>query len=112
MNYVRIGTTYCNQVRKPLASGDVIEFLVPWSVECIKQDHGKAFLSFIQCFDEYCLVHSHLTYQREIENFYNRYHPFVHEPAPGFPKQTLLFLNHVFGEQLNIGLDYVETISH
>jgi len=51
MEYVRIGTTYYKKVRKPLASGDVIEFLVPWSIDCIKQDHGKHFLSTVARFD-------------------------------------------------------------
>src|SRR4051812_20549365 len=110
MNYVRIGTTYYKKVRKPLASGDVVEFMVPWSTECIKQDHGKHFLSTVRRFDGFCLVPSHLEYKREIENFYNRYHPFLHEPLPGYPKKILLFLNHVFGEQLDIGLDYLKIL--
>lgn len=110
MEYVRIGTNYYKKVRKPLASGDVVEFLVPWSIECIKQDHGKHFLSTVPRFDGFCLVPSHLEYKREIENFYNRYHPFLHEPAPGYPKLILVFLNHVFGEQLDIGLDYLKIL--
>lgn len=110
MDYVRIGTTYYKTVRKPLASGDVVEFLVPWSTECIKQDHGKHLLSSVPRFDGFCLVPNHLDYKREIENFYNRYHPFLHQPLPGYPKQILVFLNHVFGEQLNIGLDYLKIL--
>ncbi len=108
MDYVRIGTTYYKKVRKPLASGDVVENMVPWSVDCIKQDHGKHFLSSIPRFDGFCLVPSHLDYKREIEKFYNRYHPFRHEPIAGYPKQILVFLNHIFGEQLDLGLDYVK----
>ncbi len=65
MEYVRIGTTYYKTVRKPLASGDVVEFLVPWSTECIKQDHGKHFLSSVPRFDGFCLVPNHLEYKRE-----------------------------------------------
>ncbi len=110
MEYVRIGTTYYKTVRKPLASGDVVEFLVPWSTECIKQDHGKHFLSSVPRFDGFCLVPNHLEYKREIENFYNRYHPFLHPPIQGYPTKILVFLNHVFGEQLNIGLDYLKIL--
>lgn len=82
MDYVRIGTTYYKTVHKPLASGDVVELLVPWSTECIRQDHGKHFLSAVPRFNGFCLVPSHLEYKREIENFYNRYHPFLHETLP------------------------------
>ena len=53
---------------------------------------------------------SHLNYQRKVENFYNRYHPFVHEPKPGSPTKVIGFLGHVFGEQLDIGLDYFKVL--
>ncbi len=110
MEYLRIGTIYYKVVQKPLASGDRVEILLPWSVECIKQDHGKAFLSGIPRYDGFCLVPAHLSYQRKIENFYNRYSPFLHEPVAGYPKHTLVFLNHIFGEQLELGLDYFEIL--
>ncbi len=107
---MRIGTTYYKTVRKPLASGDRPVSMVPWSIECVKQDHGKSFLSSIPKYDGFCCVPSHLNYERVIDNFYNRYNPFVHEPKPGYPKQTLVFLNHVFGEQLDLGLDYIKIL--
>ena len=109
-SYIRIGTGYFKIVQKPLASGDRVEILLPWSVECIKQDHGKDFLSGIPRYDGFCLVPAHLSYQRKIENFYNRYSPFLHQPAAGYPKHTLVFLNHVFGEQLELGLDYFKIL--
>jgi hypothetical protein len=110
MDYVRIGTTYYKQAHKPLASGDLTPVLMPWSVECIRQDHGKSFLSSIPKFDGFCLVPAHLNYQRLVGRFYNRYHPFSHEPQAGYPKLTLVFLNHVFGEQLHLGLDYLKIL--
>jgi len=45
--YLRIGTTYYRKIRKPLASGDFTELLLLWSIECIKQDHGKDFLAAV-----------------------------------------------------------------
>lgn len=108
--YLRIGTTYYKRVRKPLASGAITELLMPWSVECIRQDHGKRFLSDIPRYDGFCLVPDHLNYKREVENFYNRYHPFSHQPKEGYPTKTLVFLNHVFGEQLDLGLDYLKIL--
>jgi Family of unknown function (DUF5906) len=110
MNYLRIGTTYYKYIRKPLASGEGPASLVTWSVECIKQDHGKSFLSSIPKYDGFCFVPGHLDYKREIGKFYNRYNPFPHEPAPGYPKLTLIFLNHVFGEQLDLGIDYLKIL--
>lgn len=34
----------------------------------------------------------------------------MHEPKAGYPKLTLIFLNHVFGEQLDLGLDYLKIL--
>jgi hypothetical protein len=55
-------------------------------------------------------VPDHLNYERVIENFYNRYNPFLHEPKAGYPTKTLVFLNHVFAEQLDLGLDYIKIL--
>lgn len=74
---------------------------MPWSVECIKQDYGKAFLSAIPRYKGFCLVPNHLEYKREIDNFYNQYYPFPHEPREGYPKHTLVFLNHIFGMNIS-----------
>ncbi len=109
-NYVRIGTTYYKSVRRPLASGDNITGLIPWSAECIKQDHGKSFLSTVPKYDGFCFVPNHLEYKRIIDNFYNRYHPFRHTPKTEYPKRTLAFLGHVFGEQLELALDYFKIL--
>ena len=94
---IRIGTTYYKRVQKPLVGGNFAIGLLPWSIECIKQDHGKSFLSSIPKYEGFCFVPGHLNYKREIGRFYNSYHPFPHEPRPGFPKLTLAFLKHVFG---------------
>jgi hypothetical protein len=110
VQYIRIGTSYYKMVKKPLASGDFMVMLLPWSVECIKQDHGKSFLSDIPKYDGFCFVPSHLSYQRIIGNFYNRYYPFVHQPIPGKPEKTLAYLGHIFGEQLEYGLDYLKLL--
>lgn len=108
--YIRIGTAYYKTVRKPLASGDAMVMLIPWSAECIKQDHGKSYLSEIEKYDGFCFVPSHLNYQRIVENFYNRYYPFKHKAKEGDPVHCLNYLNHIFGDQLELGLDYLKLL--
>lgn len=108
--YIRIGTTYYKTVKKPLASGDSMVMLISWTVECIKQDHGKSFLSEIPKYDGFCFVPSHLNYQQIIENFYNKYYPFKHKPKEGNPVRTLAYLKHIFGGQLEYGLDYLKIL--
>ncbi len=110
MDYMRVGTTYYKIDKRPLVSGVSICEYVTWSIECIKQDHDKYFIASIPKYDGFCFVPSHLPYQRVIDKFYNRYNPFVHVPKPGYPKNTLIFLNHIFGDQLEIGLDYLKIL--
>lgn len=109
-NYLRIGTSYYKKVKKPLASGSHTENLLLWSSEIIRQDHGKSFLSTIPKFDGFCLVPGHLDYQQSAGNFYNLYQRFEHIPKMGHPTKTLLFLNHIFGEQLKLGIDYLKIL--
>jgi len=109
-SYVRIGTAYYKYVDRPLVNGTSNKSLIPWSLECIKQDHEKSFISTIKKYDGYCFVPQHIDYKREILNFYNKYQPFNHIAIPGYPTQTLMFLKHIFGEQLEIGIDYMKIL--
>ena len=40
--YLRVGTTIYKRVRQPLSSGRSVETLIPWNVETLRQDYGKA----------------------------------------------------------------------
>lgn len=113
MTYYRIGTVYYKLVMKPLVSGDKTEILLNWTSEAIRQDHGKEFLSTIEKFDGFCLIPSHLDYQRRIGNFYNQYSPFGHTPDSSAEKKfdTIMgFLKHVFGDQIELGFDYFKIL--
>ncbi len=108
--YLRIGTTFYRKLQQPLASGQSVEVLRPWQVECIKQDHGKDFLSTIHKYAGFCMVPSHLNYKQEVNGFYNNYYPFPHSSVAGEPTKILVFLNHIFGEQLKLGIDYLKVL--
>jgi hypothetical protein len=109
--YLRIGTLYLKRSRKPLASGDVVSTLTPWSAECIRIDHGRdALKDLVDCYDGFCFVPSHLNFQQKIEGYFNRYQPFNHSPEPGEPKTIFKFLEHIFGEQIDLGYDYFKIL--
>lgn len=109
--YLRIGTLYLKRSRKPLASGDVVSTLTPWSAECIRIDHGRdALKDLVDCYDGFCFVPSHLNFQQKIEGYFNRYQPFNHTPEPGEPKTIFKFLEHIFGEQIDLGYDYFKIL--
>jgi hypothetical protein len=46
----------------------------------------------------------------DIENCFNRYYEFEHDPEDGDCSLTLEFLRHIFGEQYELGLDYIQLL--
>ncbi len=108
--YIRCGTTYYKKSLLPTSSGDGIEILLPWRKETIKQDEGRDFLAEIPKYDGFVCIPSHIDYQREYQNYYNTYHPLYCCPVKGHFNKTLAFLKHLFGEQLEYGLDYLQLL--
>ncbi|SNT28814.1 hypothetical protein SAMN05421640_3204 [Ekhidna lutea] len=105
--YIRVGTTYYKYVDIPLISGDKIRRLVPWSRQTILHDHPSKILSKIKKFDGFCNIPNHLEYKEEHNNFLNLYKRVPYLPKEGMFETTVYFLKHIFGEQYEIGLDYL-----
>lgn len=108
--YVRIGTTYYKKVKKPLTSGDTVEILISWNKETIQSDHGKDYIAKIPCFDGFCSIPSHLDYKPFVGDFYNQYHELEYKPKAGNCNTILTFIEHIFGEQYELGLDYIKIL--
>ncbi|MDD2962114.1 MAG: DUF5906 domain-containing protein [Muribaculaceae bacterium] len=108
--YIRVATTLYKIVRKPLLSGDFMEVRMVWNYDTLRQDHPKDFIAQIQKYDGFCCVPSHINYKRTIGTFLNDYEPIEVVPAQGeFPEITA-FLQHIFGEQYKMGLDYLQLL--
>lgn len=110
--YLRIGTSYFKKSLYPLSSGDFIEILVIWSAELIRQDHGKNTLSVIERFDGFiCIPENRPEYfKKRIQDYYNTYHQISKSPMKGDITNTLTFLSHIFGEQIELGIDYLQLL--
>jgi hypothetical protein len=108
--YIRVGTTLYKIVRRPLMSGDFIEERRVWNYETLRQDHSKDFISLIEKYDGFCSVPDHINYKRSIGTFLNQYEPIPYQPAPGDCPITLEFLRHIFDEQFEMGLDYLQLL--
>ncbi|CDN30556.1 hypothetical protein BN938_0451 [Mucinivorans hirudinis] len=108
--YIRVATTLYKIVRKPLLSGDFMELRVPWNYETLRQDETKDFISQIKKYDGFCCVPSHTNYQRTIGTFLNDYEPVEIEPQQGQFLKVETFLRHIFGEQYEMGLDYLQLL--
>ncbi|MCM4162988.1 MULTISPECIES: primase-helicase family protein [unclassified Arenibacter] len=106
-SYLRIGTEYYKHGEVPLHSGDTYKTLLKWRKSEIITDEGKEFLNTIEKYDGFCLIPSHTEYQRCIKNFYNKYEKLEHKFEPGDFPMTKVFLIHIFGEQYELGMDYL-----
>ena len=114
--YLRVGTTYYKTIEKPLISGDKISILVRWNRETIVSDHGKSYVSIVPKFDGFCCIPEHLEYRQIVQGFYNIYNEIPFSPSTENVnlKNTipfsLKFVEHIFGEQLEMGLDYLKIL--
>ena len=108
--FERIGTTYYKIVRQPNAAGQLIERSIPWTIEAIRQDYGKDFLANVPKYDGFCCVRSHLDYQPVVGNFKNKYSPLSHIPSEGEWQCIESLVRHIFGDQYELGLDYLQIL--
>ena len=108
--YIRVGTSYYKLVQVPTISRHFNEQLVPWNEHTIKQDHGKDLLSKVPKYDGFACIPCHEGYQREHHGFYNTYSPLEHQPEKGTIDSTRKLLLHIFGNQLELGLDYLKLL--
>ena len=107
---MRVGTTLYKVVNQPYASGGYEKRRVIWNNSTLRQDYGKNYLATVPKYDGFCTVPDHLNYRKEIDGFLNLYEPIEHTPQIGdFPNIRSLVL-HIFGEQYNLGLDYLQLL--
>ena len=108
--YMRVGTTLYKVVNQPCANGGYEKRRVIWNNSTLRQDYGKNYLATVPKYDGFCTVPDHLNYRKEIDGFLNLYEPIEHTPQIGdFPNIRSLVL-HIFGEQYNLGLDYLQLL--
>ena len=108
--YQRVGTTLYKIVKRPLMSGDFIEERRAWNYETLRQDHSKDYISQIEKYDGFCSVPDHINYKRSIGKFLNQYEPINYQPAEGDCTKSIEFLSHIFEEQIEMGLDYLQLL--
>lgn len=109
-SYIRVQTNYYKKCLQPTIHGEYKEIWMPWSAEMLKQDLPKSYLKKILKFDGFSCVPSHLNYQETVGNFYNLYQPLEWKAEPGNCDKILEFLLHIFGEQYEMGLDYLHLL--
>ncbi|GHT42069.1 hypothetical protein FACS189437_09700 [Bacteroidia bacterium] len=108
--YIRIGTSLYKVVQRPLISGDYIEEKILWSYETLRQDYGKNNLPEIEKYNGFCIIPDHVNYQQVHGTYLNQYEPINHIPCQGEFPYIRSFLSHIFDEQVELGLDYLQIL--
>lgn len=112
--YYRIGTGYFRLLPYvDVWSGEHREKLVPWQKGCILDDFKercKNPIAKIQKLDGFTFFPDNERYQRIIDNKWNYYSEVNYQPEKGTWETIKNFLIHIFGEQLNLGLDYFQLL--
>lgn len=118
-SYIRVGTVYYKKVHRPTISGETSKLLVRWDKSTIVNDEGKDSLASIPKYDGFCCIPNHLNYRQVINGFYNEYSQLSHSiDLEKFSKleiepliqNSLSFIKHIFGEQYELGLDYIKLL--
>ena len=108
--FIRVGTTLYKIVEQPRLNGGYVKKRIAWNNETLRQDYGKDYIGSVPKFDGFCTVPEHVSYQPVIGKFLNLYEPIDHLPKEGdFPSIRSL-VEHIFGEQYELGMDYLQLL--
>ncbi len=108
--YIRVGTTLYKVVNQPRINGGHVKKRVVWNNETLRQDYGKGYMATVPKYDGFCTVPNHLSYRQVIDGFLNLYEPIGHRPKKGDFSHIQSLVLHIFGEQHEIGLDYLQLL--
>jgi len=109
--YIRVGTDYFKIIEKPDRFDIIRTELKKWSKETIKDDHpNKYFLDSIPKYDDFIITPNNNGVSKVINNCYNMYSNFPHTPKKGKWKWTEILLKHIFGNQYEQGLIYLQVL--
>ena len=108
--FIRVGTILYKIVNQPRINGGFVKKRIVWNNETLRQDYGKDFIATVPKYDGFCTVPNHVNYQPVIDKFLNLYEPMGHQPKEGeFPHVESL-ISHIFGEQYELGMDYLQLL--
>jgi len=111
--YIRVGTDYFKIIEKSDRFGIIRKELKKWTKEEIKQDHlgsDKYYLDKIPKYDDFIIEPDNNGVAQVIGNCYNMYSPIPHKPQEGTWEWTETLLRHVFGDQYEAGLIYLQVL--
>ncbi len=108
--FIRVGTTLYKLVNQPRLNGGYVKKRIAWNNETLRQDYGKDYIGSVPKYDGFCTVPEHVSYQPVIGKFLNLYEPIDHRPKEGEFSHIQSLVRHIFGEQYELGMDYLQLL--
>jgi hypothetical protein len=108
--YIRVGCDYFKVLRVKNRYGINRTELKAWKKSELTTDYGSDFAKSIMKYDSFIMTPDNINYKQVIGDSFNLYSPFAHTPAPGEWTWTKRLLEHVFGEQYDQGLRYMQIL--
>ena len=108
--FIRVGTTLYKLVNQPRLNGDYVRKRIVWNNETLRQDYGKHYLASVPKYDGFCTVPDHVNYRPIVDKFLNLYEPIDHKPMKGNFPSICSLVKHIFGEQYELGMDYLQLL--
>ena len=108
--FIRVGTTLYKLVNQPRLNGGYVRKRIVWNNETLRQDYGKDYLATVPKYDGFCTVPDHVDYRPVVDKFLNLYEPIGHRPQQGEFPCIWSLVCHIFGEQYELGMDYLQLL--
>lgn len=111
--FIRVGVDYYKVIHKPERHFQREE-LKRWTKSELVTDYGKVILNIVKKYDDFVLEPDNENYSPVIKTsrglFKNLYSPFEHKPLESDWSTTEMFLRHIFGEQFEQGMKYLQCL--
>ena len=108
--FIRVGTSLYKIVEQPRLNGGYVKKRIAWNNETLRQDYGKDYIGSVPKYDGFCTVPEHIGYRPVVGKFLNLYEPIAHRPKEGDFSHIQSLIRHIFGEQYELGMDYLQLL--
>ena len=106
--FIRVGINYFKIIEKKDRFGTKHTELKQWNKQEIVEDNGRAALKEVVKYDDFTIEPDNIKYKSAVDGCYNMYRKFPHRPKAGSWKWTEILMKHIFGEQYEQGITYLQ----
>tara|TARA_R110000851_G_scaffold43560_1_gene107644 strand:+ start:4006 stop:5577 length:1572 start_codon:yes stop_codon:yes gene_type:complete len=110
IDYLRVGVDYFKKITATDRFGINRTELKRWNKDALNLDYGKQIFPHIPRFDTFVIEPNNEGFSSTEGNMYNLYREFSHKPLGGEWIWTERLMRHVWGEQYDLGMKYMQCL--